>query len=848
MNRQYPLHPLSTAAVVTGLACLSFGVTPGQAQPPIVQPGAPGEPSREISAAEASDLAGIRYTDADVKFMQGMIPHHAQALEMTGLLATRTGRDVMRQLSRRIEISQEDEIAMMQEWLRVRAQTVTPIDAHHAPDWAPMPGMLTREEMDRLAAAEAVEFDRLFLELMIKHHRGALTMVERLLRQRGAAQDSQLFAFTADITADQRMEIDRMDGMLAALSPDPRFQLAAGFHDAGQAAWNMALIATRPKPEGFYDPHTPAGRPMPAEPTPEPETTTPESAESEEPEAADEPEEADEQNEAGNDAATEDEAAPDEEDPEDSPARRGLLNFANTDLAFAGDVLFEGNYHGFSTYRVEVPGSPQLVSSVVCPGGQGDVSVVGDLLIMSVEQTRGRLDCGLQGVAEPVSEARFRGIRVFDISDMRLPRQLAAVQTCRGSHTHTVVTDPDDEGNIYVYGSGTSSVRPGEELEGCSDEAPSENPDTALFRIDVIQIPLPRPEDARIVSRPYVFRNPESGAIAGLWQGGDHGPGTQRTSRTSACHDITAYPDIGLAAGACSGNGILLNISDPVNPVRVDEVVDPGFAYWHSATFNNDGTKVIFTDEWGGGGRARCRASDPRAWGANAIYDIVDGKMQFRSHYKLPAPQTEQENCVAHNGSLVPVPGRDIMVQAWYQGGISVFDFTDSSNPFEIAFFDRGPLDPERIVMAGYWSAYWYRGFIYGTEIARGLDVLELLPSEFLTPNEIAAASQVAPEVFNAQQQRRIDWTARPVIARAYLDQLGRNDTLATDRRLALSSLLDRVDQLARDGTRTDAALAAELATAAGALAPDGTGAGGPGRQRLRALAETLTTLAERLR
>ena len=596
---------------------------------------------------------------------------------------------------------------------------------------------------------------------------------------------------------------------------------------------------------------------MPAEPTPEAETTTPTPAESEEP---DEPveEESDAQTEAENAASTEDEAALDaaggepdeldEEDPEDSPARRGLLNFANTDLAFAGDVLFEGNYHGFSTYRVEVPGSPQLVSSVVCPGGQGDVSVVGDLLIMSVEQTRGRLDCGLQGVAEPVSEARFRGIRVFDISDMRLPRQLAAVQTCRGSHTHTVVTDPDDEGNIYVYGSGTSSVRPGEELEGCSDEAPSENPDTALFRIDVIQIPLPRPEDARIVSRPYVFRNPESGAIAGLWQGGDHGPGTQRTSRTSACHDITAYPDIGLAAGACSGNGILLDISDPVNPVRVDEVVDPGFAYWHSATFNNDGSKVIFTDEWGGGGRARCRASDPRAWGANAIYDIVDGKMQFRSHYKLPAPQTEQENCVAHNGSLVPVPGRDIMVQAWYQGGISVFDFTDSSNPFEIAFFDRGPLDPERLVMAGYWSAYWYRGFIYGTEIARGLDVLELLPSEFLTLNEIAAASQVAPEGFNAQQQRRIDWTARPVVARAYLDQLGRNDTLATDRRLALSSLLDRVDQLARDGTPTDAALAAELATAASALEPDSTGAGGPGRQRLRSLAATLTTLAERLR
>ena len=816
MSLQKSFCPLSAATIVVSLACMSLGATRSQAQTPIVQPGAPGEPSRLISAAEASDLAGIRFTDADVKFMQGMISHHAQAIEMTELLASRSDRDVMRRLAQRIELSQEDEIAMMQEWLRSRGQAVAELDAHHAPGWEPMPGMLTEEEMGRLEQAQAVEFDPLFLELMIKHHRGALTMVDTLLSQRGAAQDSQLFAFTSDITSDQSMEIDRMDAMLAELSPDPRVQLAAGVDDAGQASWNMALVATRPKPEGFYDPHTPVGRPVPIEPV-----------------ADAEPTEQDEQNEAAD---------------EDEPARRGLLNFANTDLAFAGDVLFEGNYHGFSTYRIEVPASPQLVSSVVCPGGQGDVSVVGDLLIMSVEQTRGRLDCGLQGVAEPVSEARFRGIRIFDISDLRLPRQLAAVQTCRGSHTHTVVTDPDDEGNIYVYGSGTSSVRPGDELEGCSDESPSEDPNTALFRIDVIQIPLTRPEEARIVGRPYIFRDPGSGAIAGLWKGGDHGPGTQSTRQTSQCHDITAYPEMGLAAGACSGNGILLDISDPINPVRLDEVVDPGFAYWHSATFNNDATKVIFTDEWGGGGRARCRASDPREWGADAIFDIVDGKMEFRSHYKLPAPQTEQENCVAHNGSLVPVPGRDIFVQAWYQGGISVVDFTDSSNPVEIAFFDRGPLNPDRLVMAGYWSAYWYRGFIYGTEMARGLDVLELLPSEYLTRDEIAAASLVAPATFNAQQQRRIDWPARPLVARVYLDQLGRSDAIAAERRVALSDLLDRTDQTLADGSRTDAAIAEQLDTAAAALERDSAGASGRNQKRLRSLAETLTNLAERLR
>ena len=856
MNRQSAFRSLSAAAIPTGLIFLLLAST-AQAQPPIVQPGAPGQPSRTISATEASDLAGIRYSEADVRFMQGMISHHAQALEMTELLDTRTESDAMRQTARRIDLSQEDEIEMMQDWLRERGQEVTAIDAHHAPGAMRMPGMLTDEEMESLAAADGVAFDRLFLELMIKHHRGALTMVENLLDQRGAAQDSQLFAFTSDITADQTAEINRMDAMLAGLSPDPRVQLASGFQDAGQALWNMALVATRPKPEGFYDPNNPAGRPMPVEEDPAPAAEAEPAAAAEAADDAEHDEEADHEEgrdeddaehddpeHEGDDSEGEAAEAEEDEDDGDNPQRRGLLNFGNTDLAFAGDRLFVGSYHGFNTYRVEVPASPQLVTSVVCPGGQGDVSVVGNLLIMSVEQTRGRLDCGLQGVAEPVSDQRFRGIRIFDISDTRMPRQVAAVQTCRGSHTHTVVADPDDEGNVYVYGSGTGAVRPGKELEGCSDESPAENPDTALFRIDVIQVPLASPEEAAIVSRPFVFRDPETGAAAGLWPGGDHGPGTQRSAETSRCHDITTFPDAGLAAGACSGNGILLDISDPVNPVRLDDVIDPAFAYWHSATFNNDGTKVIFTDEWGGGGRPRCRASDPREWGANAIYDIVDGEMQFRSHYKLPAPQTERENCVAHNGSIVPVPGRDIMVQAWYQGGISVFDFTDSANPVEIAFFDRGPIHPDRFVMGGFWSAYWYRGYIYGTEIARGLDVLELLPSEYLTDNEIAAAASVAPAAFNEQQQRQVEWPVRPVVARAYLDQLERSDTLDAERRAGLSDLLDRVDSA---GSGNDPAIAAELTSAAEALDSDAADASARTEQRLRGLAETLTGLAQRL-
>jgi hypothetical protein len=466
---------------------------------------------------------------------------------------------------------------------------------------------------------------------------------------------------------------------------------------------------------------------------------------------------------------------------------------------------------------------------------------------MSVEQTRGRLDCGLQGVAEPESAERFRGIRIFDISDFRMPIQVGAVQTCRGSHTHTVVTDPDDSGNLYIYGSGTSSVRPGEELDGCYDESPYENPESALFRIDVIQIPVNDPASARVVNRPTIFSDPASGVIAGLWEGGDHGPGTQTTRETNQCHDITAYPEVGLAAGACSGNGILLDISDPANPTRVAEVIDPGFAYWHSATFSNDGRKVVFTDEWGGGSRPRCRASDPLTWGADAIYDIVDNQMQFRSYFKMPAPQTDQENCVAHNGSLIPVPGRDIMVQAWYQGGISVFDFTDSSNPQEIAFFDRGPVDAEELILGGYWSAYWFEGLIYGTEIARGFDVFELLPSDFISENEIAAASlRSSGGTFNAQRQEQHVWPAEPVVALAYLDQLLRSEVVTSDTAEDLSAVLGDAQERLDNNVRDDR-VAGKLRSLAVSFDTEAESSRGRTRDRFELLSDSLEAIAEKL-
>jgi hypothetical protein len=596
----------------------------------------------------------------------------------------------------------------------------------------------------------------------------------------------------------------------APKSDDPRVGLKAGLKDAGVAASNMELVLNLPKPPGFFDPKAPAG--APTEPDDDaPDTQKPPA----QPPAA----------KPGEKPA----AKPGEKPGEKPPARpRGSsLDFANSDLAFRGNQLFVGNFSGFNIYDISNPAAAKLLASVVCPGGQGDVSVYGNLLIMSVEQTRGRVDCGATGVEEPVSPERFRGIRIFDITDVKKPKQLAAVQTCRGSHTHTILEDPDDKENLYVYGSGTGSPRSPEELAGCSDKKPDEDPNTSYYSIDVVRIPLASPEKAEVVNRPRIFSDPTTGAIAGLAKRGDHGSGTQTTSETNQCHDITVYPAIGLAAGACSGNGILLDISDPVNPVRLDAVADKNFAYWHSATFNNDGTKVIFTDEWGGGTRPRCQATDSPEWGANAIFDIVDRKLQFRSYYKLPAPQTETENCVAHNGSIVPVPGRDIMVQGWYQGGVSVFDFTDSAKPVEIAYFDRGPVDAKRLVTAGQWSTYWYNGYLYGAEIARGLDIFRLTPSEMLTADELAAARLIEYDQFNPQQQPKVTWPDSPVVARAYLDQLTRAKAIDASRASAIRAALDsgNADQLS--------SLAAQLEKDAGS-------AQGQDAKRMKALAEAI--------
>jgi len=692
----------------------------------IILPGAPGEESKRIDSETATNIASTSYVKADVNFLAGMIVHHEQAILMSNMADKRTNNKTIVDLANRIDSSQEDEINFMKNWLEFRDEETSFSHTNHEGHMA-MAGMASADELKELENSKSTDFDKLFLRLMINHHDGALQMVKDLKEHPGTAYDPILNEFVSDLVNDQGVEIERMNGIAVNLSDDPRSSLNPGLFDAEVAIKNLELVESLRKPAGFYNPSNPKAKGV---------------------EKIDD--DADEENEN----KTTEELS--------KSLRSPILSFANTDMAFRDDLLITGSYHGFNIYQINAVGIPELLSSVVCPGGQGDVSIVEDLLIMSVEETRSRLNCGLEGVSKEASADRFRGLRIFDISDVFKPKQVGAVQTCRGSHTHSVVSGPGPDGKIIVYNSGTAGVREEEEMKECIGNIPGDKR-TALFRIDIIEIPISNPSQSKIVSSPAVFADANTGALGGLWVGGDHGEDTQDTRRTDQCHDITVFPSANLAAGACSGNGILFDITDPYNPERIDVVTDVGFAYWHSATFNNDGTKVIFTDEWGGGGRARCRAWDPLDWGANAIYDIVDGKLEFKSHYKMPAPQLETENCVAHNGSLIPVLGKDILVQAWYQGGISIMDFTDSSKPKEIAFFDRGPIDEDFLITGGYWSAYYYNGYIYGTEITRGLDVFKLLPSEHLSEEEINKASEAyplyGPKVFNPQQQIPLGWS-----------------------------------------------------------------------------------------
>ncbi|HKW40570.1 MAG TPA: hypothetical protein VJN39_04910 [Gemmatimonadales bacterium] len=624
--------------------------------------------------------------------------------------------------------------------------------------------------------------------------------------------------------------------------PDRRVGLKAGWWDAAQAAWNLRLVSTSPPTKEFI------------------------------------------------------------------PAEAGDFAYMNSDLAFTGQYVIQGNFRGFQVWDIADPAHPRLVHAETCPEQQNDVSVYRNLLFLSGESPDGRVDCGTQGVQERVSAQRLRGIRVIDVSDLTHPRILTNVQTCRGSHTHTLVTDPKDTSVVYIYVSGQAPVRPAAELPGCSAALPEQDTASARFRIDIIRVPLAHPEQASIVSRPRIFEalvappthgptsadsaagarfadsaraagafvmtfqgSPfvlpprftsgmldsivrsrggtgaataaDSGALRGAIQGmadamflAPMGPGGVRHG-PDQCHDITVYPALGIAGGACAGYGLLLDIRDPAHPVRLAAAADSNFAYWHSATFTNDGTKLLFTDEWGGGLAPRCRATDKPQWGADAIFTVANRELTFQGYYKIPAAQTTTENCVAHNGNLIPVPGRDIMVQGWYQGGVSVFDWADPAHPSEIAYFDRGPMDSTKLEMAGSWSAYWYNGYIYSSEIARGLDVLELQPNALLSQNEIDAAKLIKLAYQNVQDQQPSAWPASFIVARAYLDQLERSKGLAADHISEARTALANAER-AKGGKRASSlnSLATQLDKDA-STAPDGP--------KVRTLASVVKGLAK---
>jgi hypothetical protein len=543
------------------------------------------------------------------------------------------------------------------------------------------------------------------------------------------------------------------DMSMSPPSPDPRIGLRAGWFDAGEAIWNLRFVSHTKPSAGFINPGTP-----------------------------------------------------------------GDPRLWNSDIALTGKYVFQGNWSGYQVWDISNPSRPTLRSAYVCPGSQSDPTVYRNLLFVSSEATNARVDCGMQGVRDTVSKERARGIRIFDLTNIGNPKLLTTVQTCRGSHTNTLATDPRDTANVYIYISGRAAVRSPKEMEGCSGAEPNEDPNTALFRIEVIQVPLAHPEQAKIVSSPRLFENlgapvkhaelaadslatvaARAKAAAESLAAGRPAPPAPTPGHPGAptqCHDITTYPAIGLAGGACAGYGFLLDIRDAANPKRIAAAADSNMSFWHSATFNNDGTKILFSDEWGGGTQPRCRSTDKPEWGADAIFTRVGGTMTFKSYYKLPVAQKSVENCVAHNGTLIPIPGRDVMTQAWYQGGLSVFDWTDPAHPTEIAYFDRGPMDSTKLVMGGYWSTYWYNGYIVASEISRGLDIFELRPSGFISQNEIDAAKSVHFDYLNAQDQPKIVWPPSVAVARAYIDQLMRGNGISRERSSAIGAELTRAEHM----------------------------------------------------
>jgi hypothetical protein len=593
---------------------------------------------------------------------------------------------------------------------------------------------------------------------------------------------------------------------------DPRNGLKAGFYDAGTAAKNMKLVSFSRKPAAF-------------------------------------------------------------------DSVKGLT-FINSDLAFKGNVVVQGNFAGFTVWDVKNPLKPTMLAVVPCITSQGDPAIVGNLLFISAEGNGNRNDCAKGGVKDPADH--MAGVRIFDISNPRAPKLIKNVQTCKGSHTHTVIPDPKDPNVVYIYVSGQQPARPATELAGCNNGTDPDDVNNSLYRLDVIRVPLKHPEQAEVVTGARIFSGLEpaptsemrreamsqrgrgrrggQGAQSGAQQAGATTSATTGVPTAAAerpafdptptgprnCHDVTAYPAMHLLAGACASYGMMVDISDPLHPVRLDAKADTNFSLWHTAVFSNDASKVVFTDEWGGGTGPMCQATSMMEMGGNTTLTIDHGKMTEHAFFKIPTAQSPQENCVSHNGGLVPVPGRDIMVQGWYQGGVDAIDFTDPDHPFEIAFFDRGPIDApsdtanasarSRYTIGGSWGAYYYNGLVYSSELARGFDVYQLLPSDQLSKNELAAAKLVHLSEYNPQSQPHIVWPPAFPVIRSYLDQLVRNDGLASDRTTAIDKALTTAEK------QSGAARKATLTKLASQVDKDVDGA--KDQARVKKMAEEIRRLA----
>lgn len=510
------------------------------------------------------------------------------------------------------------------------------------------------------------------------------------------------------------------------------------------------------------------------------------------------------------------------------------LKFINSDMAFGTHFIYQANFAGFTIWDITDPAKPTIASVTKCITSQGDPSIWGNLLFISAEGAGNRNDCGDGGVQEP--KDHMAGVRIFDVTNPKAPKLIKNVQTCKGSHTHTIVPSPTDPNIIYIYVSGQQAARPETELAGCKNGTDPADPTNSLFQLDIIRVPVNHPEQSKVIPGARIFTGLDGGgeckqfcapadarrAAAGRGRGGAPGaaPGaapvgmpTQTGPRN--CHDVTAYPALHLLAAACSTHSILVDITNPEKPFRIDALTDTNnFQGRHTAAFSNDGKKLIQTDEWGGGTGPMCQANSMIELGGNTIISLDAKKKQAQhAYFKLPAAQSAEENCVSHNGGIIPVPGRDLYVQGWYQGGVDIMDFTDQDKAFEIAYFDRGSIDSPPAVdvpappaagggggrgnggtIGGSWGAYYWNGYIYSSELDRGMDIYELLPSAHLSANEIAAAKLVQFSEYNPQSQPKMTWPPAFVVVRSYLDQLVRNTGLAVERTTAISAALDAAE------------------------------------------------------